>query len=85
MAQLGYRKKEPRPMQNRETSQLLKKTLGQLRSEGVSRARIAEELLISKQEIDRLIFGLVLTGLQGGRSSTAEQIRGGGQLRLVKS
>lgn len=61
----GYRTKEPDGIE-RETSQLLTKVFQSLRDEGISKADIARDLAISTEELNRLIFGLVLTHLPGG-------------------
>lgn len=76
MGSLGYRTKEPNGGP-RETSQLLRKVLDQLRGQGISKARVAKELAISVDDLDALIFGLVMTGLQGGggRSSKPRDSR----------
>lgn len=62
IARKGYRKSEPnsRP---RETSQVLGKVLSGLRQDGVSKEKLAEELYISVDEIDELVFGLAVNGL----------------------
>ena len=61
----GYRRREPNPVP-RERSQVLAKVIDQLRAEGVSRHRIAQELCISTEDFDRLVFGLVLLPRTGG-------------------
>ena len=84
MAQLGYRKNEPRPMQVRETSRLLEKVFSELRRDGVTQADIGAELLIGRQELNKLVFGLALTGLQGGgRADSSMPSRSRANLRLV--
>lgn len=72
-------------MQQRESSQLLAKVLEQLRREGVSRTHIANELMIGRQELDKLVFGLVLTSLQGGRAGNSAPTRGIASLKLVEA
>ena len=61
----GYRKSEPNEGQ-RETSQVLQKVFAALRREGVTKRDIADELCVTAEELDQLVFGLVLTGLEGG-------------------
>jgi len=55
----GYRKSEPNSIQ-RETSILWNKVLSELRSENVTLNSIAKDLFVSKDEIKKLVFGLVL-------------------------
>jgi Zn-dependent peptidase ImmA (M78 family)/DNA-binding XRE family transcriptional regulator len=62
IARKGYRKSEPNSLP-RETSQVLGKVLSGLRQDGVSKEKLAEELCISVDEIDDLVFGLTVNGL----------------------
>lgn len=62
---MGFKSGEDRP-KPRETSQILKKVLDDLRSSGTTKAEIASQLEIYPDELDKLIFGLVMTGLRGG-------------------
>lgn len=55
----GWRKNEPKGGP-RETSQLLAKCLGILRTESVTLRDIAAELHVPPSELDALVFGLVL-------------------------
>lgn len=68
ISEKGYRKKEPEPCL-RETSQLLQKVFAALKSEGISRSDIANELCLRNEDLDALIFGLVITGIGGGKKS----------------
>lgn len=61
----GYRKVEPEGAQ-RETSQMLAKIFAALRDEGVTRADVAQALQVELEEVDCLVFRLILTGLAGG-------------------
>jgi Zn-dependent peptidase ImmA (M78 family)/DNA-binding XRE family transcriptional regulator len=63
----GYRKSEP-DEGPRETSQMLQKIFAALRDESISKGDIAGELCIPAEELDQLVFGLALTGLNGGRT-----------------
>jgi Zn-dependent peptidase ImmA (M78 family)/DNA-binding XRE family transcriptional regulator len=54
----------------RETSQILQKALRLLYEEGLTRAKIAEALSIPASELEQLLFGLALTGIDGGRSQS---------------
>lgn len=78
----GYRKNEPESAP-RETSQLLKKVFEALKQEGVSRADVAQDLAISLDDLDSLIFGLLpFSRIAGGQSS--EKPRQRSHLSLVK-
>ena len=78
----GYRSKEPKSVQ-RETSQVLEKILDHLRTQGLSRREIAKAVHLNVDDVDRLIFGLVMLAQDGGnqRSSTPA---GRSHLRLVE-
>jgi Zn-dependent peptidase ImmA (M78 family) len=54
----------------RETSQILQKALVLLYSEGMNRAKIAQALCIPTSELEQLLFGLAMTGIEGGKRST---------------
>jgi len=83
MASRGYRRREPDEAQ-RETSQVLAKVFSALRDENVAKRDIAEQLHITAEEIEQLVFGLTLTGLTGlprpEGSTTAKR----GHLRTAK-
>lgn len=68
----GYRETEPEEAPS-ETSLILPKLLGHLYAEGISRQRIAEILNIPLSELEALLFGLVMTGIDGGRKGHANQ------------
>ena len=63
MAQLGYRTNEPEGAQ-RERSHILATVFAALRDEGVSKAAVAEQLQIEVDELDKLVFGLMITFFQ---------------------
>lgn len=67
----GYRVNEPEESA-RETSLILPMVLGNLYDEGFTRKRIAQELGLPLEELENLLFSLVMTGVQGGRTGTAE-------------
>jgi len=77
----GYRKSEP-DEGPRETSQMLQKIFAALRDESISKGDIAGELCIPAEELDQLVFGLALTGLNGGRTG-APRTATPPQLRVV--
>ena len=71
MGKRSYRTKEPNSIQP-ETSTLLDKAFRILRSQGITREQIAEDLRITVPELNKLVFGLVLT-LIGGRDRGARR------------
>jgi len=75
------RDKEPEEAP-RETSLILPRTLAALYEEGVTRAQIAHALCLPTSELEQLLFGLAMTGIQGGGQQAARQPPAG--LRRVK-
>lgn len=59
LSRMGYRSSEPNGIP-RETSQLLSKVLKELRREGTTTSRLADELNISQQDLSSHLFGLTL-------------------------
>lgn len=80
----GYRKSEPNGGP-REVSQVLQKVFVALREEGVSKHDIAAALRVHAEDIDELVFGLALTGLEGFGRSTASGPRRRPNLAVVSS
>lgn len=76
----GFRKNEPNGIP-RETSQVLNKVFAALREEGILRAVIARELHIDADELESLIFGLVISSVPGGRAKSGQSRA---SLRIVK-
>ena len=70
ISRLGYRKSEPDGI-SRETSQVLGKVFQSLRDEGISKTDVARELSIPMSELQKVIFGLVMTPLSGSGDETA--------------
>ena len=60
----GYRSREPNAIRG-ETSQVLAKVFGSLRDDGITLSHVAKELRIYPDELNRSVFGLVLTLLVG--------------------
>jgi hypothetical protein len=58
----GWRRNEPDSLP-RETSQLLDKVLRTLLAEKVTRAQIARALHLCPQDLEELVFGLVMSGV----------------------
>jgi hypothetical protein len=50
----------------------LQKMLKHLQDEGTTRSRIAETLSISRSELDQLMFGLAMVGIEGGRRDNSK-------------
>ena len=69
LSRRGFRTGEPGGIP-RETSQLLEKVLRSLRSEGTTPAAVARDLHITVAELNRHVFGLVPTVLDGGAALT---------------
>jgi Zn-dependent peptidase ImmA (M78 family)/DNA-binding XRE family transcriptional regulator len=70
LSRRGYRTSEPGGIL-RETSQLLDRVFQSLRTDGTSPADIARDLHISVSELNRHVFGLVPTVIDGGALLTA--------------
>jgi Zn-dependent peptidase ImmA (M78 family) len=71
---------EPHEMP-RETSMILKTILADLYESGLSRSHIARELTIPVAELEQLLFGLTMTGMNGGSRRTNAKLA---QLSRVK-
>ena len=54
----------------RETSLLLPPMLASLYEDGISRTQIAHELAIPTSELEKLIFGLAIAAIKGGRNQS---------------
>jgi Zn-dependent peptidase ImmA (M78 family) len=64
IAKRGYRRSEPHEAP-RETSQVLAKIFATLRDDGIGKSSIASQLNLVTNEVDQLVFGLTLTGIEG--------------------
>jgi Zn-dependent peptidase ImmA (M78 family)/DNA-binding transcriptional regulator YiaG len=71
IAKNGFRTKEP-DESPRESSQVLPKVFSTLLTEGISRFHVAKALSITVSELQQLLFGLVMTSLEGGRVGKAQ-------------
>jgi hypothetical protein len=58
--------------------------LGRLYDEGFSRGRIAHELGLPLEELESLLFSLVMASVQGGRTGEARGGTAKPKLSLVK-
>lgn len=65
IAKNGYREREPEPA-SPEMSLVFAKVFQMLRSEGITKSDVAHELKYDREDLDEAIFGLVVTGIQGG-------------------
>ena len=52
----------------REVSQILPKIMSLLYDEGLTRSRVAQELCLPTPELEQLLFGFAITGLEGGKA-----------------
>ncbi len=66
----------------RETSQILQKALMLLYREGFTRSKIAQALSIPTSELEQLLFGLALAGIDGGNQGASTPTKS--QLQRVK-
>lgn len=84
IAQEGYRQNEPEPITH-ERSMVLEKIFGALRSEGVAKSSVADQLAISPEEINELTFGLMLNVLKGQATGDSKyKAKSAAHLRLIK-
>lgn len=75
IAEAGYRTQEPNGAPH-EKSVVLEKVFSALRDEGITKVRVAEELLIPVEEINALTFGLMLNLLKGGQEENSSTSTG---------
>lgn len=78
----GYRTSEPQSAA-REKSQIWEKVFTAMRAEGIGRRELAERLCWPVEEIDALVFGLVLSA-SSARPATVATAPNPPRLRLVK-
>jgi hypothetical protein len=74
-----FRTKEPNEA-SRETSQVLPKIFAALHKEGVTRSGVARALAIPQSELECLMFGLTMAGIEGCGKGTSTRTR----LKLTK-
>jgi Zn-dependent peptidase ImmA (M78 family)/transcriptional regulator with XRE-family HTH domain len=82
IAKRGFRTREPEEMP-RETSHMLPEMLAVLYREGVSRSQIAKALCITPNELEQLLFGLVMTQIEGGRKAQSDGPKNSSSLYVV--
>lgn len=84
ISEAGFRTSEPESAPH-ETSQILSKVFATLRVEGISKADIANELMLAPTEIEELTFGLMLAAQSGsGNTYISERPRSKDHLKVVK-
>lgn len=71
LSKRGYRTDEPQGMKKRETSQVLTKVFQGLRSAGVRPSAVAAEVGLTVDEMNKMLFGLTITTVEGGGERTA--------------
>ena len=83
LASMGARTTEPDPSP-RETSQVLQKVLGYARDQGKSLGAIANELCVSVNDLNPILFGMAPVAISGV-GVTALGPKRVAELRLVKA
>jgi Zn-dependent peptidase ImmA (M78 family)/DNA-binding XRE family transcriptional regulator len=83
IAKRGFRTQEPFEIK-RETSQIYAKVFSALRDEGISKRDIANELSVLPEEVEQLVFGLVITGVSGDKVQATINPQKRPNLRLVR-
>ena len=82
ISKLGYRRSEPNGAPS-ERSQILDKVFQTMRSEGLGKGAIAQQLSIPLDELARAVFGLVLTTIEGSGPDASPRNMDGVNLRVV--
>lgn len=81
ISRMGYRTSEPESSKP-EVSKVFAKVFAALRAEGTTLVDVARELYILPEELEQLVFGLVLTPIEGSQN-IARQDSQRPQLRLI--
>ncbi|HBY5479192.1 helix-turn-helix domain-containing protein [Klebsiella pneumoniae] len=86
LARRGYRTGEPQGMEEREKSLVLDKVFSALRTKGVKRGEILEQLKFPADEASALTFNnsFFMEAINGGKLTALESERCSSHLRLVK-
>ncbi|MDI5624033.1 XRE family transcriptional regulator, partial [Salmonella enterica subsp. enterica serovar Kentucky] len=86
LARRGFRTGEPQGMEEREKSLVLDKVFSALRSKGVKRGEILEQLRLPADEASALTFSnsFFMEAINGGKLRTQESGVRPSHLRLVK-
>lgn len=77
----GYRTREPDGIEEREASQVTAKIFAELRKQGMARQDVARALRVHLRDLDELLFGLAVAGVDGAEQPATSPPRG--KLRLV--
>lgn len=72
ISRTGYRTREPNGIEQ-ESSSVLAKVFKLLRDQGIRRADVARALDLPPQELQKLVFGLVLSGISGKATETTSE------------
>jgi Zn-dependent peptidase ImmA (M78 family)/DNA-binding XRE family transcriptional regulator len=83
IAKRGFRTSEPFEIK-RETSQIYAKVFSALRDEGITKRDIAHELAVLPDEVEQLVFGLMITGISSAESRPSDTRTKRANLRLVR-
>ncbi|HCY83948.1 MAG TPA: XRE family transcriptional regulator [Desulfobacteraceae bacterium] len=83
LSSLGYRKKEPNPIKQRERSKLIPMIFELLREDGVTKYDVARELGVYIKDLDELFFNLTLTEIKGSGQIDQNNSRTKPNLRLL--
>jgi len=78
----GLRSSEPDGIP-RETSQVLDKVFAALRQEGVTKTDVARELHLYPADLDAIVFGLMISAVEGGGTGGSRGRRQRPNLRIV--
>lgn len=86
LSRKGYRHDEPDGMKQREKSLVFDKVFTALRSQGIKRKEILEQLRIPSDEASNLTFGnnIFMEVVDGGKSREQIDNRSSNGLRLIK-
>jgi Zn-dependent peptidase ImmA (M78 family) len=82
LSTLGYRSHE-RDGIERESSQLLAGIFAELRKDGITKHQVAKDLFIETEELDKQIFGLVMTAMAGGNNPSTKETKPV-ELKIIK-
>jgi len=83
ISQRGYRSREPGSA-TPEMSLLLKKIFESLRDDGMTKADLAKDLNYNIDDLDAVVFGLILTSISGGSQQSNAANTGKTNLHVVK-
>ncbi len=82
IARKGYRTSEPEGAQ-REKSQIWEKIFSKLRNEKITKEAIAKKICVNVEEIEKLIFGLVLMDISNTGKLSSKRLVSSAKLKLI--